>query len=282
MLTLFEALILGLVQGLTEFLPVSSSGHLVLGGALLGVKSPGAGFEIFAHAGTLLAILLHYRRDLIGMASSAVHLRADEHGRLLLLVALGSIPAAAVGFGLGSRLEDLFDHPALAAAMLLVTGTFLLLLRLAPAGGGSTRTDPSLAADGTWIRPEEGNPVRPRSALVIGIAQAIAILPGISRSGSTIGTALFLGVDRSRAARFSFLLAVPALAGAALLKSIDVVRAPIPEGELTAWLVGAAAAFGSGWLALRWLLKLVDRGRLDRFGFYCLAVGMIALVVLLF
>jgi undecaprenyl-diphosphatase len=255
--SLIEALILGVVQGLTEFLPVSSSGHLVLGGRILSVDSPGAGFEVLAHAGTLLAILIHYRRDLLGMAGSLVTFRRDEHFRLAFLVLLGSIPAAAVGLGFGSRLEDLFDRPVLAAAMLLVTGLILLSLRFAKPGS---------------------NPVRWTTALLIGCAQAFAILPGISRSGSTIVTGIHTGIDRAQAARFSFLLAIPALGGAALLKGLDLAKTPPASGELAAFAVGAVAAFVSGYLALRWLLGVISRGRLDRFGWYCLAVGAAALV----
>jgi undecaprenyl-diphosphatase len=255
-----EALILGIVQGLTEFLPVSSSGHLVLGEKLLCVDSPGAGFEVLAHAGTLLAILIHYRRDLCSMIRSVVTVRRDEHFRLAMLVLLGSVPAAAVGLGFGSRLEELFDHPALAAAMLMVTGLILLSLKLSKPGDSGVR----------WS-----------TALAIGTAQAIAILPGISRSGSTMATGIHTGVERAEAARFSFLLAVPALGGAALLKGMDLLDAPPPARELLAYLIGAVAAFVSGYLALRWLLGVVQRGRLDRFGVYCLLLGATALVVLI-
>lgn len=255
-----EALILGIVQGLTEFLPVSSSGHLVLGGKLLGVNSPGAGFEVLAHAGTLLAILIWYRRDLLDMIVSVVTIRRDEHFRLALLVILGSIPAAVIGLGFGHRIEALFDDPILAAAMLMVTGLILLSLRFARPGNAGIR----------WP-----------TALAMGLAQAFAILPGISRSGSTIVTGIHTGVDRVQAARFSFLLAIPALGGAALLKARDLVDAPPPSSDLLAFLIGAVAAFVSGYLALRWLLGVIQRGRLDRFGFYCLAVGATALVFLL-
>jgi len=255
-----EALILGIVQGLTEFLPVSSSGHLVLGGTLLGVTSPGAGFEVLAHSGTLLAILIHYRRDLGAMAVSLLTFKRDEHFRLAFLILLGSIPAAAIGLGFSDRLEALFDAPVLAATMLLVTGLILLSLKFAKPGNAEVR----------WP-----------TALLIGVAQAVAIIPGISRSGSTIVTGIHAGVDRARAARFSFLLAIPALGGATLLKGLDLAKSPPPSSELLAFLIGAVAAFVSGYLALRWMLGLIVRGRLDRFGTYCLAVGLTALVLLL-
>ncbi len=255
-----EALILGIVQGLTEFLPVSSSGHLVLGKHLLGVKSPGAGFEMVVHAGTLLALLLHYRRDLLAMAISLLARRRDDHFRLALLVLLGSVPAAVVGLGFGDRLEAAFEIPLFAAAMLMVTGMILLSLKLAKPGSGEVR----------WP-----------TALLIGAAQAVAILPGISRSGSTIATGIHTGIDRAKAADFSFLLAIPALGGATLLKGLDLVKTPPPSAELLAFATGAAAAFVSGILALRWLLGIVKRGRLDRFGYYCLVLGGTALVLLI-
>jgi undecaprenyl-diphosphatase len=255
-----HAALLGLLQGLTEFLPVSSSGHLVLGRSLLDVHTPGADFEVFAHAGTLLAILVHYRTDLVAMAGSAVRLRRDGPGRLLLLVLLASIPAAVVGLTLADPVEALFARPALAAGMLLVTGLVLLSTRLARAGGER---------------------VRAPSAIAIGLAQALAILPGISRSGSTIAAGLHAGVDRDRAARFSFLLAVPALLGAAVLKTSDLVREPPGPTLLESYLVGGLVAFASGYLALRWLLGIVHRGHLDRFAWYCLAIGAVALLLLL-
>ena len=195
------------------------------------------------------------------MIVSLVTNRRDEHFRLAFLVLLGSIPAAVVGLSFADRLEALFDAPVLAAAMLMVTGLILLSLKFAKPGHAEVR----------WP-----------TALAIGVAQAFAILPGISRSGSTIVTGIHTGVDRARAARFSFLLAIPALGGAALIKGLDLAKSPPPSSELLAFLIGAVAAFVSGYLALRWMLGLIQRGRLDRFGYYCLTVGLVALVLLLF
>jgi undecaprenyl-diphosphatase len=254
-LTLLEAAGLGIVQGLTEFLPVSSSGHLVLAEAILGVKQQGAGFEVFAHFGTLLAILLYYRRDLLDMTVSVVRLRRDEHLRLFSLICLGSIPIVIVGLFFRHRIEGAFDDPRIAAGMLLVTGSFLLATRFARRGERR---------------------VGPGRAVLIGIAQCIALLPGISRSGSTISTGMFLGVDRDQAARFSFLLVIPALVAAVALKVLEGV----PGGSVAAYATGAATAFVSGYLALVWLIRIVSRGRLDRFGWYCLAVGAAALALL--
>jgi len=255
-----QALVLGILQGLTEFLPVSSSGHLVLGQEFLGVKEPGAGFVVFAHAGTLLAILLYYRSDLISMAASVLRFRRDRQAKTALLIVVGSIPAAIVGFGLRETLEGLFEEPVLAASMLLVTGLILLATRFAPAGDRE---------------------VGPLSAFGIGAAQAFAILPGISRSGATISAGLFLGIDRREAARFSFLLAIPAILGPTLIKAKELIEAPAANGGATAFAIGAVAAFVSGWFALRLLLRIVANRRLDRFGWYCLAAGTVSLVLLL-
>jgi len=251
-----HAAILGIVQGLTEFLPVSSSGHLVLAGAILKVEDAGPTFEIFAHAGTLVAILVYFWRDLAAMFASVVTFRRDEHTKTALLILLGSIPAAAVGLGLKDQVDPLFDLPILAACMLIVTAAVLFATRLIPSGQGE---------------------VGVRTTVAMGVAQAIAILPGISRSGSTIAAGMATGADKEKVARFSFLLVIPALAGATALElakgpEIDVL---VPN------LVGAATAFASGIIALHWLLRVVARGRLDRFGWYCLAVGLGALGALL-
>jgi len=251
-----HAVILGLLQGLTEFLPVSSSGHLVLAGAFLEVNAPGATFEIFAHFGTLVAILVYFRRDVGAMAVSCLRFRRDEHTRTALLILLGSVPAAAVGLLLKDYVEPLFDLPVLAACMLLVTAAMLFATRLIPRG-----------------RREVGL----RTTIAMGVAQAIAILPGISRSGATIATGMATGAEKEKVARFSFLLVIPALAGATAL---ELAKAPEMEA-LVPDLIGAATAFVSGILALHWFLRLVARGRLDRFGWYCLVVGTGALAALL-
>lgn len=255
-MSLVKAVLLGIVQGLTEFLPVSSSGHLVLGKHLLGVHTAGAGFEVFVHLGTLLAIVVHYRKDLLEMAASVLRIRRDEHLRMFLLILLASIPAAVVGLLFEDRLEALFGEPAWAAGFLLLTGTVLILTRFAPSGERS---------------------VGPVSGFLIGVAQAVAIIPGVSRSGATISAGIFLKVGREKAARFSFLLVVPALLGAALL---TLRKEPPAPGMMTAYAVGAVAAFVSGYLALRWLLAAVAKGRFDLFGWYCLAVGAAALVLI--
>lgn len=270
------AAILGLVQALTEFLPVSSSGHLVIAQALLGVKTEGgAAFEVAVHFGTLLSVALLFRRDLLALAASALgacraiaalrrpgRLRAawqtDPQLRLLAALAVGCVPAGVVGILFKDQLEAAFGSVKLVGAALLFTGVVLLLTRLAPKGDKAV----GLGA-----------------AALIGVAQAVAILPGISRAGSTIATALFLKVEPEAAARFSFLMSLPVVAGATLLKARDLLHAPPGAEAVTAMAIGAAVSFTFGMLALWLIMAVVRRGWFAHFGWYCLAVGGVALAL---
>ncbi len=250
-----DALVLGLLQGLTEFLPISSSGHLVLAQEALGVHEPGAALEIAVHVGTLLSVLVYYRRDIIDIARDVVC--RGPAARLGWMVVAGTIPAVLVGLFLKDDIERALDSPRFAAAGLLVTGTFLLLTRLA-------RRRPS----------EPGFAY----AIIVGCAQSVAILPGISRSGSTIGTGLLLGDDPVRAARFSFLLSIPAILGAAVLMFADGGMSGGPPAGML--IVAGAVSFASGLASIAFLIKLLGRGGLAWFGPYCLLVGAVAWYVL--
>jgi undecaprenyl-diphosphatase len=246
-----DALVLGLVQGLTEFLPISSSGHLVLTQEVLGLHEPGAAIEIAVHLGTLLSVLVYYRADIVEIVRDVF--RGGPTARLGWMVVVGTIPAVLVGLFLKDHIEAIFDSPRWAAGGLLATGAFVLLTPLARRRSG----DPGFAY-----------------AVIVGCAQAIAILPGISRSGSTIGTAMFLGDDPVRAARFSFLLSIPAILGASVLLLAD---GGMSGGPGAAMLVASGVvAFASGLAAIAFLIKLLGQGRLAWFGPYCLIVGAIA------
>ena len=243
---------MGLVQGLTEFLPVSSSGHLVIGEALLGVEGePDVLFEVLVHFGTLLAILVVFR-DRIWALMRAVF-EAGPDRVLLGAVVVGTIPAAVLGILFEDQLEALFSSVPAVSIALLVTGCILHFARQAD----EVDTEVDLLR-GVWI----------------GIAQAFAIIPGISRSGTTIALGLRLGLDQRRAAEFSFLLAIPAIGGATVLKVTEAILVPsstsVPWGPYFAGMVVAAL---SGWLALRWLLDLLGRGRFHVFRWYCWFVG---------
>jgi undecaprenyl-diphosphatase len=265
----YQGVILGVVQGLTEFLPVSSSGHLVLGQHLFGITEPALSFDISLHVGTLAAVVLVFFREILAMAGAAVRLaaagkgagalfRQDPDVRLLGLILAGSVPTAVLGLLVKKYAMGLFASVAFAGAMLLVTGTVLWLTRRAPAEG---------VGFGGFSYGR---------AFWIGTAQGLAVLPGISRSGSTISAALFLGMDREAAGRFSFLLSLPAIVGAEILSLKDSLE----TGGLVldaATVYGTLAAAVVGYGALIVLLRIVRQGRLYLFAPYCWAVGLIAL-----
>lgn len=261
-----HALVLGLVQALTEFLPVSSSGHLVLGQALMGDTTSGAAFEIAVHFGTLLSVVVVFRRDIARLGSALLggHHRArwaagDAELRMVVAILVGCLPAGILGLLFAEELESAFESPRLVCGALVATGLVLL------ASGRATPGDKD---------------VSPGRAVAIGFAQAVAIIPGVSRSGSTIATAMFLGVERELAARYSFLLSVPIIAGAALLQTGGLVAAP-PNGSMAlALAIGAGVSFVAGVGALVLLLGFVRRGWFAHFGWYCLAVGATGLALL--
>jgi undecaprenyl-diphosphatase len=256
---MFESILLGILQGLTEFLPVSSSGHLVLAQSLLpGFEAPAASFDVLLHGGTLLAVILYYHRDLFQMTRDLS--RPREGGwRLPALLLAGSVPAGIVGVFFADPLKELFSSPTAASLGLLATGLFLTAASFRGFGGQA-----ALGRMGY------------SHALLIGVVQACAIMPGISRSGATITMALFLGYSAVEAARFSFLLSLPAVTGALLLESGALADTGLPP----AYLAGALAAAVVGWLSISLLIRLLGRGKLAPFAAYCLALGSISLLFL--
>ncbi len=272
-MTGWQAILLGIVQGLTEFLPVSSSGHLVLAQTLLGLPSNGIAFEVFAHFGTLLAVITVFRSDLVAIlrelkpsgllgpsVSSLMPQRAEppHGGSLLAQLFVATVPAGAIGYVFQGFFESTFAHPRFVCLALIVTG----LILLASTRAKSTNQVLNL----------------PR-AFLIGIAQVIAFFPGISRSGTTITAGMFLGVRPVEAARFSFLLAVPLITGVTVLKLAELTANPPSAGQITTLAVGAVAAYVSGLAAIKWLLKLLERGRFAWFAYYCFAVGIGGLIL---
>ena len=256
-MTTLQAIILGLVQGLSEFLPVSSSGHLVLGEALLGRQSQDITFEVIVHFGTLLAVVIALRERIMALFMGC--LQADKAAwRIVGLLALGSVPAAVVGLILKDLLEAAFSSPAATSGWLLVTGGVLWSTRF-------TRGD----------RTEIGL----IDALVIGLAQAFAVLPGISRSGMTIGAGMWRGIDGREAATFSFLLSIPVILGATVLKVGEFLSGSPSWSALWPMLVGMVVALLSGVFAIRWLLVILGRGRLVGFAYYCWAAGVTGLAI---
>lgn len=257
-MTLLAAALLGLVQGLTEFLPVSSSGHLVLAGALLGVPEGSITFDIVVHLGTLTAVFAVYRKDISELVAGMLGRRREDL-RLAWLLILGSIPAGIAGFLFADRIESLFDSPPVVSAMLLLTGTVLFATRFAR---GGNLEDPT-----------------PRGSLLVGLFQAIALVPGISRSGMTISAGLFAGIRRERAARFSFLLSIPAILGAALLELTG--SGGSASLDLSTAAVGFVVSAVSGFAALRLLIRFLAAGRFHAFCWYCWAAGGLGLVLTL-
>lgn len=262
-MSIWEAIVLGLVQGLTEFLPVSSSGHLVIVGALLGVQQESLAFGVIVHFATLIAVLIALKDDWYPIVLGLLG-RGDQKiaKRRLVAVAAGSLPVALAGLLLENVVERLFGSPAFAAAMLLVTGA-VLWLAAARAGAGGRSLDE----------------VGVKEALLIGCGQAFALVPGISRSGSTMAAGVFAGLEQEAAARFSFLLAIPAILGAALLELPEIVETGTASAAALA--AGAAAAGVSGYAAIALFLRLVKRGTLRGFAVYTWMVGIFALWLVL-
>lgn len=251
----FEAILWGLVQGLTEFLPISSSGHLVLVPEFLGVDPPDLATSALLHLGTLVAVLAYYRRDLARL----LHVRRDPVARhVILLLVLGTIPAT-VGVAVEDQLAVFQESTTAVAIALLVTALVLV-------GSGFITRRARTIEEATIS-----------DALLIGAAQATALLPGISRSGMTITAGLGRGLGSEQAARFSFLLAVPAIAGGGILEGVKLADSGGIPGDV--WL-GVLAAAVSGYLAIAFLIRTLVRIGLRPFAIYCFLVGTAALVLL--
>lgn len=267
-MSVFQAIILGLVQGLTEFLPISSSGHLVIVPDILGWGEPSTSFDIVLHTGTLVAVLLYFRRDLIEITSSFVSPRAAGSGgrRLGFMIALGTVPAVIAGALFEKTFEEFFLNPTAVAGFLLVTGLLLLL------SGVLIELGEDMGSKRRGI-----DNIRVRDSIYIGLMQATAIAPGISRSGSTIATGLLLGFDREAAARYSFLLSIPVIAGAAAFKLRHGFGG---TGEDTAALAaGFLAAAISGFAAIKFLMDFIRRHSLRVFAYYCFAMGVAVIIL---
>jgi undecaprenyl-diphosphatase len=267
-LSVIDAILLAIIQGFTEFLPVSSSGHLVLAQQLLNLQNPQMlSFDVFVHFGTLISVVIIFWKDIYEMMKSFFtaftalrqneEYKKTEHFRLGLAIIIGSIPAGVIGLMYRHQIEAAFTDTKLVAMNLVITGLILFLTRLA--------------------RPTAGKKVGMVSAFVIGIAQAVAILPGISRSGSTMSTAIYLKIAPVQAARFSFLLSVPVIAGAALLEGYKLIKYGTTLG-LAPMFVGTAVSAVAGYFAIKVLLKIMEKGKFSWFSFYCLIVGILAII----
>lgn len=260
----WEALILGIIQGLTEFLPVSSSGHLELGKVLLGDESlpeESLLFTVVVHAATALSTIVVFRKDILDILKGLFQFKWNEQTEFSVKIIVSMMPAAVIGVLFNDQIEALFSKQILlVGAMLIITGLLLFLADRAK------RTDRKVSY---------GN------ALIIGISQAIAILPGISRSGATISTSVLLGIDREKAARFSFLMVVPLILGK-MAKDVMDGNISSETTDLMPLAVGFAAAFVAGLLACTWMISLVKKSQLRYFSYYCFVVGFGSILFTLF
>lgn len=278
----YQSIVLGLIQGLTEFLPVSSSGHLLLGSIALNLPAPGLSLSVLFHLGTALATCVMLWKEISYLISSVLAPRRDgQRARALAIVgfvAAASIPGAVVGIAFGDFLDAVFGSGPVAAAGLIITGFILWF--------GARRTAEAPANGSHPVRVSRDVPLEPLStvslgrALIVGVCQAVAIIPGISRSGTTITSGLITGMSREDAARFSFLLALPAVLGGALLDYRDASLLG-EVGVSGMGLLGAAVALFSGMFALSAVFRVVRKGELSRFAYYCWAVGAISLAWLI-
>jgi undecaprenyl-diphosphatase len=261
-MSIWESILLGIVQGLTEFLPVSSSGHIELGKALLrtDLGSDNLLFSVIVHAATALSTVIVFWRDILDILRGLLKFQWNEPTQFAAKIVVSMVPVGIVGLFFKHEVESLFEgNIGLVGGMLVVTSALLFLA--------------------TIIKPANPTDVTFGQAIAIGLAQAVAIVPGISRSGATIATALMVGVDKAKAARFSFLMVLPPILGATLLELKDYLEAPASPGGTTPTVLGAGfvAAFLTGLFACRLMIGLVRRGKLVYFAIYCLVAGLLAM-----
>lgn len=259
-MSILEAIILGIIQGITEFVPVSSSGHIEIGKALLGIEiKDDLLFSVVVHAATALSTILVFRKDIWQIILDLLKFEWNESTQFAFKILLSMIPVGIIGLSFESYIETFFDGKiVLVAFMLLITGALLLFTH--------------------HFKAKESTDVTFLKALWVGLAQAIAILPGISRSGATIATALLVGIDKSKAARFSFLMVLPPILGASLLKFLKFMKTDTPSDLSAVVLIaGFLTSFVIGLFACKLMIEMVKKGKLSYFAFYCFAVSGLVL-----
>jgi undecaprenyl-diphosphatase len=270
-----ESIILGIVQGITEFLPVSSSAHIIVVPWLFGWGEPGLTFNVAVHMGTLLAVLLYFRSDIAAMAMAlpkgiaAGKPLADPMSRMALVILVGSIPAALIGLTLGDQIEDMFHTGGNGSLSLTIIATMLILVGLL-----------MLIVERKMPQHREFERISWRDGIVIGVAQAIALIPGTSRSGSTITAGMILGLRKEVAARFSFLLGIPAIAGAGLLEMLDLLERGLPPDERLPFILGGGSALVVGYISIAFLLKFLQTNSVLLFTVYRCGLGVVMLVLI--
>jgi undecaprenyl-diphosphatase len=260
-----ESLILGIVQGLTEYLPVSSSGHLTIGANLFGLSGEeNLAFTITVHVATVLSTCVILWKEIVWLFKDLFKFKWNEGTKYVVNILISMIPVAIVGFFFKDKVEAIFGSG------LLVVGICLLVTA-------------SLLAFSYWAKPRQRENISPWHAFVIGIAQAVAVLPGLSRSGSTIATGLLLGNSKQKLAQFSFLMVIPPILGEALLDVKDMAEQGVSVAmggiSTSSLIIGFLAAFVSGCIACKWMINIVKKGKLIWFALYCAIVGILAIVL---
>lgn len=269
-MTTIEAVLLGIIQGITEFLPISSDGHLELGKALLNIQSAdNLMFVVLVHGATVLSIIILFWKDILFLLKQLFSFRLNDHTKYIGKLVLSMIPVGLVGLFLEDYVAALFGGRVVLVGVLLILNGFILL------------------ASNWRLRPDGNREVSFGDAFLIGIAQSLAVLPGISRSTCTISTALMLGIEKTQAARFSLLMVIVPILGATLLKIKDLLElnnsasgnvSAVAEQPILPYAAGFLAAFLTGLLACKWLVALVKQGKFSYFAYYCFTVGTLALI----
>lgn len=256
-----EALILGIIQGLTEYLPISSSGHLAIGAALFGIEGEeNLTFTIAVHAATVLSTIVVLWKEIIKLLEGLFKFKWNEETQYIAKLAVSMIPVAIVGFFFKDYVEELFGSG------LLIVGCMLLLTA-------------ALLTFSYYAKPRQKSKITFKDAVILGISQAIAVIPGLSRSGTTISTGLLLGIKKERIAQFSFLMVIVPILGEAILDLMKGGFSPETSGiSVLSLSVGFVAAFISGAIACKWMLNIVKKGKLIYFAYYCVIVGIIVIV----
>ena len=259
----FEALILGLLQGLTEYLPVSSSGHLAIGSALFGIEGEETlAFTIVVHVATVFSTLVILWKEIDWIFKGLFKFQMNDETRYVINTIISMIPIGIVGVFFKDEVEAIFGSG------LLVVGCCLLLTAV-------------LLTFSYYYKPRQKAEISKKDAFIIGLAQACAVLPGLSRSGSTIATGLLLGDDKAKLAQFSFLMVIPPILGEALLDGMKLMKGEAIAGDIPALslIIGFVAAFVSGCLACKWMINIVKKGKLVYFGIYCAIAGALTLIL---
>lgn len=259
----FEALILGLLQGLTEYLPVSSSGHLAIGSALFGIEGEeNLAFTIVVHVATVFSTLVILWKEIDWIFKGLFKFQMNDETRYVINIIISMIPIGIVGVFFKDEVEAIFGSG------LLVVGCCLVLTAV-------------LLTFSYYYKPRQKAEISKKDAFIIGLAQACAVLPGLSRSGSTIATGLLLGDDKAKLAQFSFLMVIPPILGEALLDGMKLMKGEAIAGDIPtlSLIIGFAAAFVSGCLACKWMINIVKKGKLVYFGIYCAIAGALTLIL---